>query len=131
MTDEKPTHVWIFDINRRVYGKNKYAPIWREHWRRREITGETSRSWIVGEYLKHRELKIPKNPKTPQRHIAWSDKELDQLCWLHEHRYRLCRHVESLPAAELIKVASLIGYEPSPPSCAPPTPWRTTNGNDL
>jgi predicted DNA-binding transcriptional regulator AlpA len=111
--NEKPTHVWIFDENRRVYGKDRSEPIWREHWRRREITGETSRSWIVEGYP---ELKIPKNSKTPQRHLAWSEKELDQLCWLHEHRYRIVRDVESLPAAELIKVASLIGYEPSPPA---------------
>lgn len=111
--NEKPTHVWIFNENHRVYGKDRSAPIWREHWRRREITGETSRSWIVGGYS---ELKIPKNPKTPQRHIAWSEKELDQLCWLREHRYRIVRSVESLPAAELIKIASLIGYEPSPPA---------------
>ena len=104
--NEKPTHVWIFDENRRV-------SIWRDGWRRREITGETSRSWIVEGYP---ELKIPKNPKTPQRHLAWSEKELDQLCWLHEHRYRIIRNVEFLPAAELIKVASLIGYEPSPPA---------------
>jgi len=113
--NEKPTHVWIFDGNRRVYGKDRFEPIWREHWRRREITGETSRSWIVGGYP---ELKIPKNPKTPQTHplVAWSETELDQLCWLHEHRYRIIRSVESPPAAELIKIASLIGYKPSPPA---------------
>jgi len=109
----KPTHVWIFNSNRRVYGKDSHAPIWREHWLRKKIIGETSRSWILecGP-----ELKIPKNPKTPRRDIAWSEKELNQLCWLNEHRYRIVRKVESLPAAELIKVASLIGYEPLPPS---------------
>ena len=109
----KPTHVWVFNPHRRVYEKNRSAPIWREHWVRKQIIGETSRSWIAEGGPG---LKIPKNPKTPLRHIAWSEKELDQLCWLNEHRYRIVLNVESLPAAELIKVASLIGYEPLPPS---------------
>ena len=111
--DKKPTHLWIFNENRRAYGKDKSAPIWREHWVRKEIIGETSRSWVLAGYP---ELKIPKNPKTPLRHVAWSEKELDQLCWANEHRYRIARNVEYLPAAELVKVAELIGYEPLPPS---------------
>jgi hypothetical protein len=110
---EAPTHVWVFNYNRRVYGGDRSAPIWREHWVRREIIGETSRSWIAKGYP---ELKIPKNPKTPPRDIAWSEKELDWLCWLNDHRYRIVRNVESLPAEKLIEVAILIGYEPAPPS---------------
>lgn len=110
--DKKPAYVWIFNSNRRIYGSNRSAPIWREHWVRKEIIGETSRSWVLAGYP---ELKIPKKSKTPLRHVAWSEKELDQLCWLHEHRYQIVRNVERLPSAELIKIAKLIGYEPLPP----------------
>ena len=112
--DEKPTHVWIFDSNYRIYGSDRSAPIWREHWRQKQIVGETSKSWVVEGYPK--KLKIPKNPEKPLRNIAWSEKELDQLCWVNEHRYQIVRNVERLPAAELIKVAELIGYQPLPPS---------------
>lgn len=46
-TPERPTHVWVFDINRRVYpegGGIGRSPIYREHWRKVAVTGQTSRS---------------------------------------------------------------------------------------
>jgi hypothetical protein len=51
--------VWIFDLNNRVYADKKIAkgqlwysgaPIWREHWVPKVITGETSRSWLVSSH---------------------------------------------------------------------------------
>ena len=45
--------VWIFDTNRRVYpkvnGRVTGGPIYAEHFVQAEITGETSKSWIVRE----------------------------------------------------------------------------------
>jgi hypothetical protein len=43
----KPTHVWLYDTNRRIYPEGGGSPIWRKHWRRFEIVGETARSWLL------------------------------------------------------------------------------------
>lgn len=110
----RPTHVWIFDSNHRVYADNRIssAPIWRRHWVRHEITGETSRSWLVGPDWARR--KIPKNPERQNRRmIAWSEAEIDALTWAHEHRYRIVRAVEHLENPALLRqVADLVGYQP-------------------
>lgn len=56
----RPTHtseiavgstVYVFDVNRRVYDRSSgatSAPIYREHFKPETVTGETSRSWVVG-----------------------------------------------------------------------------------
>lgn len=50
---EAITHIWKFDHNRRVYerdamtGKAIGSPIWRKHWVKYKVEGETSRSWII------------------------------------------------------------------------------------
>ncbi len=108
---EKPTHVWLFDENRRVYGEDHSAPIWREHWVKREITGETSRSWIVA--IAGQERKIPK--KGDHRGVAWSEAEVNRKAWIKDHRHRITRAIEHLSTDDLIAVARLIGYKPAPP----------------
>lgn len=40
--------VWLFDFNRRVYGKESSAPIYEQQFYQDVIEGETSRSWIIG-----------------------------------------------------------------------------------
>lgn len=53
MSDEERRYpeVWVFEENRRVYSRDdkgrSIGPIWREHWVKVEIVGETSRSWIT------------------------------------------------------------------------------------
>jgi hypothetical protein len=106
--------IWIFDANVRVYkpyepGKGISSPIWRHHWVEREIVGETSKSWI---YNYFREVKIPKN-RTDFRTLAYSEQEIDDLEWAHEHKLRIADQIKykPLPIEQLKEVARIIGYE--------------------
>jgi hypothetical protein len=87
MSTDKPTHVWVFDYNRRVYPAKKLgeisgSPIYREHWAKREIVGETSRSWLMSEGW--RTVKIPKRGANPCRFL-FSEKDVDDNVWVHDH----------------------------------------------
>jgi hypothetical protein len=106
---EKPTHFWRFDENRRVYppgGSAFSSPIWREHWRREEVVGETSRSWLVG---RGRPIKLPKKGPLP-RGWARNEAEVDENCWEHEHRHRIQQHLNWVDAGVLRQIAKLINY---------------------
>lgn len=101
--------VWIFDINVRKYrrdenGRSFGGPIWREHWVRHEITGETSRSWIT-----NRNKKIP---KSGGRGIAFCEEDIDRAAFVEENRYRIGQAVGAIRDYDLLKkVADLIGYK--------------------
>ena len=106
-------HVWIFDINRRVYPppppSRVYsgAPIYREHWCKVEIVGETKRSWIVGPYRR----KVPKNGPPP-RGVAFDEREVDDDVMLHEHRYCIAERVRDCWDADALRrVAEILGYD--------------------
>lgn len=100
---------WIFDQNRRVYRRSKDgrsfgSPIWREHWRKVEIIGETSRSWLTDV--------DGKIPKKGGHGIAFSHEDIDkaafvQNSWRIADAVRSCRDYDALR-----KVADAIGYEP-------------------
>lgn len=113
---EKPTHVWIYDVNRRVYprdpetGRAYGSPIWREHWRKHEITGETRVSFITKEGRR-----IPKNPERQGRDIAWSEEMIELREWQEHHRWKVVNKLQSCHLSVLLEVAELIGYEPLPP----------------
>lgn len=95
--------IWVFDSNRRVYGDSKSGPIYREHWVPRKIEGETSRSWIVG--WNH------KIPKKGCLGVAFTEREVEDSVWFHEHRYKIGSQVQSLQCIETLRaVAKLIGY---------------------
>ena len=85
--------VWKFDINRRVYGQNKAAPIWREHWREMVIIGETRRSWLVG-YSGSTSThdKIPKNDVNP-RLWAFSSADISRRAWVNDNCHRIAEAV--------------------------------------
>ena len=78
---DKPTEFWFFDVNHRVYPKDgnhfSASPIWREHWRRREVVGETTRSWLVGSRYSY--VKIPKKGQLPLNWVR-SEAEVDEKC---------------------------------------------------
>lgn len=102
--------IWRFDVNHRVYlkdpntGRSTGGPIYREHWQRYTITGETPRSWITSCHSK-----VPKKGK----HDGWafSESEVDDYCWVEEYRHSLIREVSSCRnPAILRKIAALIGY---------------------
>ena len=104
--------IWCFDINRRKYAPPEPGcryptggPIYREHWRQVEITGETSRSWVT---------LYGKCPKRGGHGWALTEAEVDDDVWAHDHRYkisnRIC-HRYDVPASVLREIAKLIGYE--------------------
>jgi hypothetical protein len=110
--------VWYFDENRRVYKPGTMSPpIWREHWVRKCIIGETSRSWIVGyerqdprdgQKLSKKELAAPERPKG----WAFSEEEIDRLAWMHENRHALSEAVRRCRDYRTLKeIAALIAFE--------------------
>lgn len=106
--------VWFFDVNRRVYKQDQNGcsvggPIWREHWRKELVIGETSRSWLVGH--KYDLTKLPKKGDWPRDWVA-SEAEVNDREWVEHHRYRISRAIDSIrDASTLRKIAELIGYE--------------------
>ena len=112
---DRPEFVWIFDINRRIYPPREPgrifsgSPIWREHWRKRAITGETKRSWITecGQ-------KIPKRGAVP-RSFCFSEEEIDRMAWVVDNRHRLARCVENLLDFDKMKqIAEIVDYKEKP-----------------
>ncbi len=107
---------WIFDVNRRVYRKGPDGkslgggPVWREHWIKREVTAETSRSWIIGpEYAM---TKVPKKGPVPPD-VCFSEEEIDRQAFIQENGYRIGERVGRLnDYTKLKQIAELIGYEP-------------------
>lgn len=120
----RPDYVYVFDECHRVYppltAEQKAAgklwsggpPIYREFWRKEKIVGETSRSWITD-----RDHKIPK--KGTGKHFLRTDLELDQRCWLEEHRHKLRNLLDWGPARDNAEafdaLAAAIGYAPRMP----------------
>ncbi len=109
MSEKK--YIWRFNINRRVYSENgrKFSgsgPIWREHWEKFEVIGETTRSWLCGH--KFNPIKVSK--KGPWMGIAFSEEEVDGLSWVNDHAYRISEEVRRLPLEKLRAVAELIDY---------------------
>lgn len=106
--------IWIFDQNRRIYpkaGKGRLwasgGPIYREHWTPAKITGETSRSWITDRYGR----KIPKKGEHPG--VAFTQKEVDDAVWMHDHRYRVSELAARCQDVEIVRqIAKLVGYVP-------------------
>jgi hypothetical protein len=113
MSTDNPTHIWVFDENRRIYPKEEpgqfsRSPIYREHWVKREIIGETSRSWLIGPAWGP--VKVPKRGADSRRFL-FSEKDVDDDVWANDHRYRIERLIQTLSPDQLRQVAELIGYE--------------------
>lgn len=99
---------WVFSESRRVYRRNASGqgiggPIWREHWLKVEIVGETSRSWLTSWGQKI--------PKKGGPHIAFSLADIDRQVFIQERfaigdAVRQCRDYETLRA-----IADLINYQ--------------------
>jgi hypothetical protein len=103
--------LWLFDINRRVYprdekGRATGSPIWREHWVPHEITGETSRSWLIGWR--------GKVPKKGGRGIAFDAAEIDRNAWVIENRYRISESVRQCDDFDRLCAAARLFGIPTP-----------------
>lgn len=127
-TEEAPESVRLgypiywFDVNRRIYAPRKEGeayshggPIYRNHWRRVRVTGETARTWIVNYgATKFSKVITPGMPFEPGKGLAWTAADVDELAWCHDHRHILADKIRALDAPTLIRIARLLGYEPLP-----------------
>lgn len=97
--------VWLFDWNRRVYDKNEKGlsgePIYEKHFYEAEITGETSRSWIInGErYSKKTLLGI------------YTDEQKADKIWDHLHRYNIIEKVRQCSIEKLKQISMILNYK--------------------
>lgn len=109
--------VWWFDTNRRVYLRDENgcatgSPIYREHWRQTKIVSETPRSWITE--WNHKIDKKTGQCRTVYGMVtfAYSLAEIDDKCWLHDHRYALSDHLRSCDDVALLRsIAAMVGYK--------------------
>jgi hypothetical protein len=90
--------VWLFDINRRVYDKSSYSPVYSEHFYKARITGETTRSWIVNgiKYSK-------KNPLG-----LFTDQQKDDAVWADANRYKIIDLLKTLSTEKLKEVSKIL-----------------------
>jgi len=101
------------DINRRVYDRDKKGggPIYREHWEETVITGETSRSWIIGPCA----VKIPKK-REGHSVYAFSMEEVEDDIWINSNRHKLAECIRKIKDADTLReVAKLIGFKDESP----------------
>jgi hypothetical protein len=109
--------VWVFDENHRVYRDGKSAPVWREHWRRKQVKGETSRSWVVGDGdRRYGGLKLAKAEVVAGTYdrsvIALSEQDIDRAEWVRENRYIISGVIDRLNDYYILQqVAMIVGYK--------------------
>jgi len=116
--------VYLFDQNRRVYTRADKGCKWsgskvifREHFVKYKIVGETSRSWLIG--VEWRPDKDPKNRKNDNPKWwggrFYTAEEVDEACWLEANRQALGDAVKfCLDMAKLKGVAKLVGFTELP-----------------
>jgi hypothetical protein len=105
---------WLFEPNRRVYRRNDKGetfggPIWREHWVKIEIVGETTRSWVTS-----CGGKVPK--KEGHAHV-FSEEEINRRALVAD-RYSIAECVRHCCDYDKLKqIADIVNYEEyvSPP----------------
>jgi len=105
-------YIWVFDENRRVYPKEGGRCIWREHWVKRKVVGETKRSWILEGYGRVRE-KVSKS--SPLTHLyAFSEEEVSQKAWVHDNAIKICERVRNASYQQLMDISKIINYGEQP-----------------
>jgi len=103
--------IWMFRYVGRDYRKN---------WSKVEITGETSRSWLIGRGHDTKKISKADLKEGVVHSFLATEAEVDADCYLNAHGRRiaeavqwLCSH-ESRPAlkvaAKLRQIAELVGY---------------------
>lgn len=116
---KRPTHVWVFESNRRVYADRSnigQGPIYREHWVQREIVGETARSWVDKFGKKYPKASVG-STDARRNGFLWSQEAVELNVWVHEHRHKLASLLNhGLTDEQVAAVAEAIEYEHQPPS---------------
>jgi hypothetical protein len=86
--------VWKFDPNHYVYvddnGVRHKSPIYRKHFVKHYIIGETKVSWIISRFKDidiENGIKIKK--KEAERILYTSEEEIDKHCWVIENRIKI------------------------------------------
>lgn len=107
--------VYIFDHNHRVYPEDRSlgsGPIYREHFVKRQIVGETTRSWLVSfEGSKPDSRCVTKHAKKELRNGLYTLEQIDEEVYMHENRYHIAQAVHHVDYATLKKIAELINYK--------------------
>jgi hypothetical protein len=116
-----PFPIWRFDENRRRYTtvpKGAFGElIWREHWHKAYVVGETRVSWLVSfSSTGPGQIKVSKRDLAAGK-IAhqWTltEEGVDDATWVHENAYRIGEAVRRTRDPEkLRRVAAIVGYEP-------------------
>ena len=113
--------VYLFDQNRRVYTRADKGCKWsgskvifREHFVKYKIVGETSRSWLIG--VEWRPDKYPKNRKNDNPKWwggrFYTAEEVDEACWIEANRVVLADAVRFCDdIGKLKQVAALVEYK--------------------
>jgi len=108
MTTNRYPDCWIFDENRRKYkedknGRSLGGPIWREHWVKVNIVGETSRSWITDYFGR-------KVPKKGGRGYSFSEAGIDRMAFV-EKRWAISEAVRSCTDYDKLRlIADTVGF---------------------
>lgn len=110
--------VWVYDQNLRVYrrspetGKAIGSPVYRESFRKFEITSESKTSWVVGRRDNDRVIaKISKNGMSSGGIMAFSEQELDDLCFINDNRHQISHHISTIIDATVLReVARVSGF---------------------
>lgn len=100
--------VWTFDLNHRVYpkdenGRTTGGPIYSEHFRQVEITGETTKSWLIGKWQE-------RTPKA--RPGIFTDEQKADMIWSNQHRHPIVDLVRRCSVEQLKQIAEIVGYKP-------------------
>ncbi|WP_242325834.1 MULTISPECIES: hypothetical protein [Bacillus cereus group] len=107
--------VWVFDDNIRVYedenGNKSYRANFRAKFVERYIIGETRVSWIVG-YRMDTSPDIGVKLKKKDRTFFISEEEVEQACWIHNHRYKIKDKLDRCnDYGKLKQIADILNYQ--------------------
>jgi hypothetical protein len=104
--------IWMFNENNRVYTKSSNnisgRIIYRFHWRKVTVVGETRVSWIVSPYG-------TKIPKKGCRGVLFSQEDVDRDVWMHVNKHKISEKVRNCQDYNLLKkISELIGHQDEP-----------------
>lgn len=103
------SEVYVFDGNRRVYdrapdGRSIGDSIYREHFYKVKIDGETPRKWKAGW---HEAFK-----KNPYETGFYTAEMVEDAVWKKQHAPRIRQIIYTANASQLRAIAEILGYMP-------------------
>jgi hypothetical protein len=110
----RPEFIWFCDANNRVYEEGQSGPVWRKHWRKLRVVGETRTSWLTDKYwhVGRTQNRVPKN-LAHSRYFSLTEAGIDDMAYIHDHAHKIAGAIHLInDAAILRQVADLIGYKP-------------------